>query len=336
MNPSEIPLAHPSHKRIFLTGGAGFIGCHTVALLLDAGHEVAIYDSFINYVFPLNPVHIDNINQRLRSIQDRIKIYRGGTQDQDCLRRAVLDFRPQRIIHLAAMPLANLAVEHPEEAVQAILMGTLSLLQAARDLPGFERLVYVSSSMVYGDFGRAPVKEDDLKDPKELYGSMKLSGELLVRSFGRLFEIDYAIVRPSAVYGPTDNNRRVLGIFLENALAGKPLIVRGSANTLDFTFVEDTARGIVCATLHPAASGRAFNITRGRARSILEGAEIVARLVPGASIQVVEHDKRMPVRGTLDITRATNEIGYTTVVDLENGLARYHAHLMEQRSRNIC
>lgn len=322
-------------KRIFLTGGAGFIGCHAVAQLLQQGYEVAIYDSFVHYVFPLNPVHIDNINHRLRLIQDRIKIYRGGTQDQDCLRRAVHDFKPQRIIHLAAMPLANLAVEHPEEAVQAILMGTLSLLQAARDLPGFERLVYVSSSMVYGDFVRVPVQEEDLKDPKELYGSMKLSGELLVRSFGRLFGIDYAIVRPSAVYGATDNNRRVLGIYLENALLGKPLLVKGAGNSLDFTHVEDAAQGVVCAALHPQASGRAFNITRGRSRSILEAAQIVAKLVPGTKIEVAEHDKRMPVRGTLDVTRARTEIGFTPGVDLEDGLARYHAYMVEQRGRRV-
>jgi nucleoside-diphosphate-sugar epimerase len=322
-------------KRIFLTGGAGFIGCNVVAQLLEEGHEVAIYDSFINYVFPLNRTHIDNIDTRLRLIQDRIKIYRGSTQDQDCLRRAVADFRPQRIIHLAAMPLANLAVEHPEEAVQAILLGTLSLLQAARDLPGFERLVYVSSSMVYGDFVRTPIQEDDRKEPKELYGAMKLSGELLVRSFGSLFGIDCAIVRPSAVYGPTDNNRRVLGVFLEQALLSKPLQVRGSANTLDFTYVGDAARGVICATLHPAASGRAFNITRGRARGILEAAQIIAKLVPGTKIEVIEHDRRMPVRGALDISRASEEIGFIPRVDIEEGLERYLAHLLEQRRRGI-
>jgi nucleoside-diphosphate-sugar epimerase len=322
-------------KKIFLTGGAGFIGCHVASQLLQAGHEVAIYESFISYVYPLNQVHIDNIFNRLHNIEKQVKIYRGSTQDQDNLRRALFDFRPQRIVHLAAMPLANLAVEHPEEAVQAIMLGTLNVLQVARDLPAFERVLYTSSSMVYGDFVRVPIQEEDAKDPKEVYGSMKLAGELLVRAFGRLFNLDYAIVRPSAVYGPTDNNRRVLGIFLENALQGIPLTVRGSENALDFTFVEDTAQGIVCATLHPSASGKAFNITRGQGRSILEGAQIVARLVPNTKIEVVEHDKWMPVRGTLDVTRACNEIGYAPKVDIEEGLARYHAYLVDQRARGI-
>lgn len=321
-------------SRVLLTGGAGFIGCHVAGQLLEKGYEVAIYDSFVNYVYPLNQVHIDNIVNRLEPVEKNVKIYRGGTHDHDCLRRALMDFRPQRVIHLAAMPLANLAVEHPEEAVQAILMGTLNLLQAARELD-LERIVYVSSSMVYGDFARVPVQEEDAKDPKEVYGSMKYSGELLVRAFGRLFGLDHSIVRPSAVYGPTDNNRRVLGIFLENALSGRPLEVRGANNALDFTYVEDAARGIVCAALHEKASGKAFNVTRGRGRTIQEAAEIVAKLVPGTTIQLAERDTRMPVRGTLDISRARAEIDFNPSVDLEEGLARYHAYLVDQRRRGV-
>src|SRR5262245_24088466 len=308
--------------RVFLTGGAGFIGCNAARQLLDLGHDVAIYDSFTHYVYPLNRVHIDNIINRMCPIETHVRIYRGSTHDQDCMRRALVDFRPQRIVHLAAMPLANLAVDHPEEAVQAIMMGTLNLLQIARDLPGFERLVYVSSSMVYGDFVRIPIQEDDPKDPKEVYGSMKLSGELLVRSFGRLFSLDYSIVRASAVYGPCDNNRRVLGIFLENALSGKPLVVRGADNTLDFTYVEDTAQGIICTAFHPDASWKAFNITRGRGRTIREAAEVVAQLVPGTRIEITGYDTRMPVRGTLDTTLACRLIGYSPKVDIEDGLDR--------------
>ena len=200
--------------KAFLTGGAAFVGSHVCQLLLDRGHEVAIFDQFVNYIYPLDRVHVDNLTQRMAGIKDRVTAFRGSTRDQDNLRRALQSFQPNYIVHLAAMPLANLAVEHPEEAVDAILAGTINVLHQSRDLSALKRLVYVSSSMVYGDFVRVPVREDDPKDPKEVYGSLKLSGELLVRSFGRLYGIEYSIVRPSAVYGPTDNNRRVLGIFL--------------------------------------------------------------------------------------------------------------------------
>jgi UDP-glucose 4-epimerase len=321
--------------KAFLTGGAGFVGSHVCQLLLDRGHDVAIFDQFVNYIYPLDRVHVDNLTQRMAGIKDRVTVFRGSTRDQDNLRRALQSFQPNYIVHLAAMPLANLAVEHPEEAVDAILAGTINVLHQARDLAALKRLVYVSSSMVYGDFVRVPVRENDPKDPKEVYGSLKLSGELLVRSFGRLYGIEYSIVRPSAVYGPTDNNRRVLGIFLERALQGKPLIVKGADQALDFTFVEDAAHGIVCATLHDGASGGTFNITRGQGRTISEAAQIVAKLVPQTEIRVEGADQRMPSRGTLDISLAREQIEFHPQVDLEEGLRRYHAYLTNQRERGV-
>ena len=320
---------------IFLTGGAGFVGAHVCKALLAQGHQVGVFDQFVNYVYPLDRVHVDNLTQRMLAIKDRVTIFRGSTRDQDNLRRSLQSFKPNYIIHLAAMPLANLAVEHPEEAVDAILSGTINVLHQARDLPDLKRLVYVSSSMVYGDFVRVPVREDDPKDPKEVYGSLKLGGELMVRSFGRLYGIEYSIVRPSAVYGPTDNNRRVLGIFLERALKGQPLTVKGVNQALDFTFVEDAARGIVCATLHDKARGGTYNITRGEGRTIREAADIVAKLIPGTTIEIEEADARMPSRGELDISRARQEIGFEPKVSLEDGLAIYLDYLSNQRQRGV-
>jgi len=321
--------------KIFLTGGAGFVGANVCRALRQDGHEVAIFDQFVNYVYPLDRVHVDNLTQRMATIKDGVTIYRGSTRDQNNLRRALRAFNPNYIVHLAAMPLANLAVEDPEEAVDAILSGTINVLHQSRDLPGLKRLVYVSSSMVYGDFVRVPAHEDDPKDPKEVYGSLKLSGELLVKSFGRLYGIEYSIVRPSAVYGPTDNNRRVLGIFLERALKGEELVVKGATQSLDFTFVEDAARGIVCATLHERGASGIFNITRGQGRTIKEAAEIVASLVPGTRIRVESADERMPSRGELDISRARKEIGFEPRVNLEQGLQIYLEYLCNQRQRGV-
>jgi len=321
--------------KILITGGAGFIGSHVAKLLLDQGHDVVVYDSFVHYVYPLEKAHIDNMARRVAMIQGRARLVRGHTHDQDYLRRVVAEAQPDYIIHLAAMPLANLAVEHPEEALQTIMTGTMNLLQSCRDLPNLKRFVYVSSSMVYGDFARVPVAEDDPKDPKEIYGSIKLAGELLTRAFSNLYGVQYAIVRPSAVYGPTDNNRRVLGIFCENALAGKTLTVKGANQALDFTFVSDIADGIVLATQHPGGGNQVFNMTRGRGRSIQEAAEIVARLVPGTKIEIVGSDTRLPSRGELDISRARSMLGYAPKVDLEDGLQHYLDHLRDQRQAGL-
>ena len=321
--------------RVFITGGAGFIGSHVADILTKQGDEVALFDSFVHYIYPFRQNHIENIQKRMTNLDGRVAIYRGSTHDQDCLRRALSDFSPNIIIHLAAMPLANLAIEHPEEAMQTILTGTANLMQLSRYLSDLERVVYVSSSMVYGDFVRIPVQEDDPKDPKEVYGAIKLSGELMVRSFGRLYDIDHSIVRPSAVYGPTDNNRRVLGIFIENALSGKPLIVKGSAQFLDFTFITDIAEGIVLAAKHPEASQQSFNMTRGKGRSIHEAAKIVAGLVPGTRIEIQEPDANLPSRGTLDISKAKNLLGFNPKVDIEDGLRMYFEFLQEQKNKGL-
>jgi nucleoside-diphosphate-sugar epimerase len=318
--------------RIFITGGAGFIGSCVAQRLLDMGHEIALYDSFVSYVYPLDKVYAYNIAKRVEMLKGQAQIIRGSTVDQGYLRHALLDFKPQRIIHLAAMPLANLAIDRPEEAARSILTGTLNLLEVTRDLTKLERLVYISSSMVYGDFIKVPAPEDHPTDPKEMYGSMKLSGELLTRAFGRLYGLDYSIVRPSAVYGMTDNNRRVIGIFLENALDGKPLLVRGADQSLDFTYVTDTAAGVVAAAMHPNASIQVFNITRGRGRSILEVAQIIAKLIPGTQIQVAEADKKLPTRGELDVSRAIELIGYQPKVDIEEGISMYLDFIKQRRA----
>lgn len=318
-------------SRFFITGGAGFIGSYISKILVEQGHEVALYDSFVSYVYPMNEVYVYHITKRMESLNGKVEVIRGSTSEQDFLRHALLKFNPDRIIHLAAMPLANMAIERPEEAARTIITGTMNLLEVARDLQNLQRLVYISSSMVYGDFVSVPATEDHPTDPKEMYGSLKLAGELLTRAFGRLYGVDFSIVRPSAVYGMTDNNRRVLSIFLENALAGKPLTVRGADQSLDFTFVEDAAKGIILAATMPQASGNVFNMTRGRGRTILEVAQIIAGLVPGTEVIVEEPDKNMPSRGTLDVSRARNLLGYDPQVDIEQGLARYMEFIKKRK-----
>ena len=316
--------------KFLLIGGAGFIGSHVARILVDQNHEVAIFDSFIHYVYPLEKVHIENVQYRLEPIQGKFETYRGETLDLGETAQILEQVQPDCIIHLAAMPLANMAIEHPETAVKTILNGTMNLLQAIRMQKKSMRFVYISSSMVYGDFKQNPVPETSHTEPKEIYGAMKLAGEHLSKAYGNVFDVEWTIIRPSAVYGPTDNNRRVIGIFLENALAGNPLTVKGQDQALDFTFVTDTAQGIVLASQVPKAAGQIFNITRGEPRKILEAAEIIAGLVPGTEIRIEKADAKLPVRGQLDTSKAQSILNYAPQVSLEEGIRRYHAYLLSQ------
>jgi len=316
-------------KKVLVTGGAGFVGSYVVKQLCTMGHDVYIYDSFITYLTPApRTPHVDFM-QRLEGIFDRVHIIRGNTLDKDFFRRQLNLIKPDVVIHLAAMPLAALAIEHTEEAFQTICGSTHSILEILRDFEHSCRLVYISSSMVYGDFKSPVVQEDEHpKEPKDIYGAFKLAGETIVRAYEKNYGIDAVICRPSAVYGPFDSNARVIRKFIVNAMNGLPLTIDGDGGMrLDFTYVEDCARAIALAADRPEAKGLTFNVTRGEGRSLGELAEIVTKLFPRTEIEYRPQPKYMPMRGTLDIGRAQNVLGYKSCIDLEKGVKVYTEHL---------
>jgi UDP-glucose 4-epimerase len=309
----------------FVTGGAGLIGSYTSHALRARGHHVVVYDSFQQYATPPGRMHGDNLAYRLNHLLNGVEIVRGSTENPDQLRRAIERARPEYVIHLAALPLAGVAIENPEEAVRSIVVGTTNVLGVLRDRPTLAKFVYVSSSMAYGHFVATPLPEDSLKDPIDIYGSMKLAGELIVRSFGRQYGVPYAIVRPSAVYGPADNNQRVVQSLVEKAVFGEPVVVEDPDNTyLDFTYVTDLADGLVRAALLVEAAGEDFNLTFGRARSLSDLVNALRVHVPDLQATVrPKMDTFRPVRGTLDNSKARLTLGFEPKVDLEQGTANY-------------
>ena len=313
--------------KVLVTGGLGFIGAEVSKQLLDAGAEVVILDSFASY-FPL--FHEDAglyqrfVHDRVAPLNGRVQLERGDTRHKDELRRVMLKHRPDRVIHLAALPLANVSTTYSEEAIGSIVAATTNLLEVVRDLDHFERFVYASSSMVYGEFVEHPATESHPTHPKNIYGGAKLCGEVVTRTYGEALGIEYAIVRPSAVYGPTDVNRRVVQIFVENALRGRPLVLKGGAsNALDFTYVKDIASGFVKAALVPAAANETFNITRGEGRTLGELVGILREIIGDIEVEEAELDHIIPRRGALDTSRARQILGFESAYALEDGVREY-------------
>ena len=312
--------------KIFITGGAGFIGAVLAKKLVDLGDEVVVYDSFVNFISPFKSHYSDYVKHRFIGYEDKVKFIRGDIRNKDRLLHALMDQKPDVVVQLAALPIATTSDDLTEEATEINLNGTINILEAIKHKASVKRFIYTSSSMIYGDFEYIPADEKHSTKPKGVYGATKLSGEILTKAFCKMYDKEFVIIRPSAVYGPTDANRRVSQIFVENALAGKPLILHnGGESRLDFTYIEDIADGFLLAIKKPEAANQIFNITRGEGRSLKELAEILKKHIPGLVIEFgeVKQDEKRPERGALGIQKARDLLGYSPKYSLEEGIAKY-------------
>jgi len=316
----------------FITGGLGFIGSFIARQLVEESlvDTVVSLDHFGRYVDTTRPEFFDYRRLRLTGIDQHVIIERGEAKHYSVLSRLIDKYRPRYIFHLAALPLAKLDNLNTEEALEGTVNSTSNLLEVLGQLnerTGYkpERFIYASSSMVYGDFISDVASEEHATSPKEIYGTMKLAGEVITQGLGRYFDIPYTIVRPSAVYGPTDMNRRVSQIFLEKALLGEKINVHGADEKLDFTYVKDVALGFVLAATHANAVGEVFNITYGKAHTLLDYVNAVKVHVPDLQYEIIERDAFRPKRGTLSTEKARTLLGYEPRYSLQAGVDEYVA-----------
>jgi len=228
------------------------------------------------------------------------------------------------VIHLASFPRQKVVNANPQWGSCVMSEGLLNLLELSVKHQ-VRKFVYISSSMVYGNFKATyfdGVDELHECNPLGQYGIMKLAGEWLVKDYGRRTGLTYTIVRPSAVYGPLDVEDRVVSKFLLTAMRGETIQVNGPDELLDFTHVNDTD-GIASAALSDNTNNMTYNTTRGISRTLLEAAELAVKIVGKGSIQINARDNNFPSRGQLNITRASNDFGFTPSVNIEEGFAEY-------------
>jgi len=314
--------------KILVTGGLGFIGHNVVAQLEAQGHVCIITDTQTTYgIVP--QAELDYlIAERRKKIQTD-RIYRIDISDSDGISWLMREHQPDTVIHLASFPRQKVVNANPTWGSRVMSEGLLNLLEVAT-LNQVQKFVYVSSSMVYGDFKDSyfdGVTESHPTDPIGQYGIMKLAGEWLVRDYSRRTGMAHTILRPSAVYGPLDVEDRVVSKFLLAAMRGNALRVNGGAEELDFTYVTDAAEGIAGAAVSKDADNTTYNITRGHARSLLEAAELAVTIVGRGSIDVQLPDANFPSRGQLNMQRAHLDFGYTPRVDIEQGFELYYEWL---------
>lgn len=322
-----------SGRRVALIGGAGFIG-HTLAMTLHKlGAHVEVIDGLqVNNLGALaagkhsagnSRFYMNIIMERLDEMRRvGITLHNQDARDYNALCRVLNQVRPQVVVQLAAVAHAARSNKDPFSTFDHSLRTLENALDWSRGEA--EHFIYLSSSMVYGQFHDREVTEDLPLDPIGIYGALKMSGEKLTIAYNQVFDMPYTIIRPSAVYGPRDVGRRVVQIFLENAQAGYPLRINGDgAEKLDFTFVQDLVDGICAVIGSPQAKQEVFNLTNGSSRTILELAQLVKSHFPQVELEFAKRDKLMPVRGTLSINKARELLGFDPQNSLEKGLDQY-------------
>lgn len=307
--------------RAFITGGAGFIGHNVIKFLERKGVECFGVDNRTNYGF----VPQDELDYLLKERLKRIRsIPLNGDIRHDDIRMRIGTFSCDTIIHLASFPRQKVVGQNPVVASEVMSTGLINLLEAAKTHK-IKRFVYISSSMVYGDF-ESDVTEDAVCNPIGQYGIMKYMGEKLVEDYARQYGFEYVIIRPSAVYGELDVEDRVVSKFMLGAMRGDTLKVKGAGEVLDFTYVEDAAMGIVQAALSKNSANKIYNITRSSERqyTLKDAAELAIAIAGRGSIEIQDRDLNFPKRGRLNIDRAINDFAYSPAVNVEEGFRRYY------------
>jgi nucleoside-diphosphate-sugar epimerase len=315
---------------ILVTGGLGFIGHNVVALLESQGHTCVITDTQTTYgIVPKAELDYLIAERRRKIRTDRI--YSVDITDCDGIAWLMQEHQPDIVIHLASFPRQKVVNSNPQLGSRAMSEGLLNLLEASVQ-HRVKKFVYVSSSMIYGNFKdqySEGIDENHVCNPIGQYGIMKLAGEWLVKDYARRYPMSYTILRPSAVYGPLDVEDRVVSKFILTAMRGGEIQVNGSKESLDFTAVGDAADGIATASIGDSTNNMTYNITRGADRTLLEAAELAVKIVGSGTICVNDRDDTFPSRGQLNTARAYQDFGFAPATDIEQGFEEYYAWLKD-------
>jgi nucleoside-diphosphate-sugar epimerase len=307
----------------FITGGAGFIGSNIAEHLVAKGRRVRLFDNFSS-----------GKRQNLRSFEKQVEIIEGDLRDPEAVRRAVAGVRS--ILHLAAIPSVPRSVANPQLTNEANITGTVNLLVAARDAK-CQRVIFSSSSSVYGDTPTLPKHEDMTPKPLSPYAVHKITGEYYCRIFWQLYGLETVSLRYFNVFGPRQDPESqyaaVIPRFITAILADKPPTIFGDGKqSRDFSHVEDVVAANVAACEAPKeALGESFNIACGGRITLLDLVAAINRIT-GKNVQP-RFDPPRPgdiLHSQADIGKAAKLLGWTPRVDFQDGIEKAVAWYRQQ------
>jgi UDP-glucose 4-epimerase len=303
-------------RRVLVTGGAGFIGSHVVDRLVADGNSVVVVDDFSTGTRENLTQHADG----------DVEVREGDVRDLDLMREVSQGV--DVVLHMAVASL-RVCLNDPWSVHEINAGGTLQACRAAREA-GVSRFVYCSSSEAYGSAVTAPMAEDHPLVPTTVYGASKAAGELYALAHWRTYGMPVVVVRPFNTYGPREHaegtSAEVIPKFVHRALAGvPPIILGGGQQTRDFTWVEDSARGILAAAACDDLVGEAVNIARGEEVAIAHICDLVVERAGRPELKA-DYDSARPGdvdRHYADTTRAREVLGFVPEVSIAEGIDRY-------------
>lgn len=242
--------------RILVTGAAGFIGAALSERLLARGNQVLGYDNVNAYYDPaLKEARLARL-----APQRNFRFVRAALEDRAALEAAFADFRPQRVVNLAAQAGVRYSIQNPHAYVEANLVGFMNVLEACRH-GQVEHLVYASSSSVYGANRKLPFSVQDAVDhPVSLYAATKKANELMAHTYSHLYALPTTGLRFFTVYGPWGRPDMALFVFTRKILAGEPIeVFNHGKHTRDFTYIDDIVEGVIRTLDRVAAPAPAFD-----------------------------------------------------------------------------
>ena len=311
--------------QLLVTGGGGFIGSHLVQRLVHDGHRVRVVDNFTT-----------GHRRNLQPVLDEVELVEGDLQSYERAHAAVRGC--EVVLHQAAMPSVPRSIQDPLTSNASNVIGTLNVLLAARD-SGVRRVVYASSSSVYGATPDLPKDESLPALPISPYAVAKLASEGYCRSFTEVYGLETVALRYFNVFGPRQDPlsqySAVIPNFITAALRGDaPVIFGDGEQSRDFTYVDNVVEANLLAISAPGVAGRMYNIALGERISLNQLVASIGEVL-GRSL-AARHEAPRPgdVRHSMaDTTRARDELGFRVVVDFKDGLARTIEHYAQAADR---
>ncbi len=304
-------------KRIFISGGAGFIGSTLAGKLLDS-NQVVVYDNFAR----------NSLKNKPYAEHPNLKVLNGSVLDLEALKEAMQG--SNIVIHCAAVAGIDTVIKSPTTTMLVNMVGTANMLEAAKTLNTLERLVDFSTSEV---FGQSAFRVDEKQtthigvvgEARWTYAVSKLAGEHLTKAYHQEFDLPTATVRPFNIYGPGQVGEGALKKFIDVALRNEEIQIHGDGNQIRaWCYIDDFIRGLMLAITSPNAVGESFNIGNARAVITIYGlAQTVVRVLGSSSpIRFVRKDYADVELRVPEVGKARELLGFEAEVDLEEGIAK--------------